>query len=400
MKPTVNSQLPMKRLPKIQPPNRKPEATSTGMRRSWKWIAVLGIAVVGFLATQTTLWDRLIRYPRLEAQRADWIESMSVPHMEDGYSTYRVQILPQPISSQELREIVSRNKELDFDAFFLVQPEADETVRFVPGQLEEIEGTWLYYSGNTDPLSPMLDDVLPFTGDIIYDAFHDVLSDESHSDPLSTVSIHFSPIAWGERVFTVPIDLLANWERKLTMNSVLGVSVAGGGSTYQKYLSIKNQRIEWNPGLLGNVCNYVLVQDDVENPDTPENLDPFPVLLWESLQQGHVYVVAEWLAPAPEVVFQVDSPVQIDGMAQMGDVVPLTRNLMLYAEVPLPCRMNLMRNGEVILSEDDVNNLEFELKDTGVYRLETQLYFNGKYQPWIYTNPITIEMVQPQVNAL
>jgi hypothetical protein len=63
--------------------------------------------------------------------------------------------------------------------------------------------------------------------------------------------------------------------------------------------------------------------------------------------------------------------------------------LALSAAAPVKCLMKLMRNGEVIQATY-TNRLDFDIKATGVYRIEAWLEVDGEQRPWIYSNPIYV----------
>jgi hypothetical protein len=73
----------------------------------------------------------------------------------------------------------------------------------------------------------------------------------------------------------------------------------------------------------------------------------------------------------------------------MGDEVTLGGALMLSVATPVNCIMKLIRNGEVIQATS-TNRLDFHVKATGVYRVETWLEPDGEQRPWIYSNPIYV----------
>jgi hypothetical protein len=69
--------------------------------------------------------------------------------------------------------------------------------------------------------------------------------------------------------------------------------------------------------------------------------------------------------------------------------VKLVGELKLSAATPLKCSMKLVRNGEE-LKRANTDRLDFDVKMSGVYRIEAWLEVDGEQRPWIYSNPIYV----------
>lgn len=107
----------------------------------------------------------------------------------------------------------------------------------------------------------------------------------------------------------------------------------------------------------------------------------------DALRQGHAFVAHDWLCDSTGFAF-----VAMKGgkrAAVMGDEVKPGDALVLSAATPVKCAMKLIRNGEVIQATN-ANRLQFDVKATGVYRIETWLDVDGEQRPWIYSNPIYV----------
>jgi hypothetical protein len=110
-----------------------------------------------------------------------------------------------------------------------------------------------------------------------------------------------------------------------------------------------------------------------------------------ALRSGHAYVSHDLLAdPAGFQFFAADQT----HTWIMGDDVPLGPGLQLTVKSPLPARIRLFKNGEMI-RETSGNMLTFFLQDqdngTGIYRTEMSLKVSGQWWPWIFSNPIYIK---------
>lgn len=76
----------------------------------------------------------------------------------------------------------------------------------------------------------------------------------------------------------------------------------------------------------------------------------------------------------------------------MGDSVQITNVKSLNAVAPLPGQFRLIHNGEKahVSSVDGYNYSWSGPIEKGAYRIEIHILLNGKYVPWIYSNPIYI----------
>lgn len=107
----------------------------------------------------------------------------------------------------------------------------------------------------------------------------------------------------------------------------------------------------------------------------------------DALRNGHAFVAHDWLCDATGFAFVATRG--REPAAIMGDDVKLGSALILSAATPLKCAMKLIRNGEVIQATN-ANRLDFDVKATGVYRIEAWLELDGEQRPWIYSNPIYV----------
>jgi hypothetical protein len=111
--------------------------------------------------------------------------------------------------------------------------------------------------------------------------------------------------------------------------------------------------------------------------------------VWQALAAGRAYVAFDWLADPTGFVYQAAAG---DKNWPIGSDIPWQAGLRLRAEAPLQGRIKLVRNGEVIVDQQDAA-LDFEVKEPGVYRVEVWLSLVGEDRPWILSNPIYIRGV-------
>jgi hypothetical protein len=102
--------------------------------------------------------------------------------------------------------------------------------------------------------------------------------------------------------------------------------------------------------------------------------------VYAALREGRCYISVDSVAPAKGFRFEAgDLPMGAEGRAG-------TRR-MLRARVPLPARLRLLRDGvEVAAGEGE--ELEHEVEQPGVYRVEAYRPAKGRERTWILSNPI------------
>jgi len=107
----------------------------------------------------------------------------------------------------------------------------------------------------------------------------------------------------------------------------------------------------------------------------------------DALRHGHAFVAHDWLCDSTGFAFVAAEDAKT--VAIMGDEVKLGGASTLIAATPVNCTMKLIRNGEVIQTTN-TNRLSFDVKATGVYRIEAWLDVDAEQRPWIYSNPIYV----------
>ncbi len=110
------------------------------------------------------------------------------------------------------------------------------------------------------------------------------------------------------------------------------------------------------------------------------------------LREGHAYVSHDWMCDPTGFRFVLKQPV-VDAsnpeLVMMGDEVKFQPGMRLEAQLPAPCTIRLLRAGKLI-TEQEGRQLDFELTEPGVYRVEGWLTLDGEQRGWIYANPIYV----------
>ena len=108
-----------------------------------------------------------------------------------------------------------------------------------------------------------------------------------------------------------------------------------------------------------------------------------------ALKAGHAYVAHEWMGETTGFRFEaIDAAGKPVGL--MGDEVKLAKGLKLVAKLPLPARVRLLRHGKEVAQAEGKTDLEFEVKEPGVYRVEAWQQLDGDWRPWVYGNPVYV----------
>jgi hypothetical protein len=101
--------------------------------------------------------------------------------------------------------------------------------------------------------------------------------------------------------------------------------------------------------------------------------------VYGALRQGRCYIAVDAIAPARGFAFEADD-------LPMGAQAPAGRHT-LRARTPSPARLRLLRDGEEIATAQGVE-LELDVDEPGVYRVEAYRRSRGRERTWILSNPI------------
>jgi hypothetical protein len=101
--------------------------------------------------------------------------------------------------------------------------------------------------------------------------------------------------------------------------------------------------------------------------------------VYDALREGRCYIAVDAIAPARGFAFEADD-------LPMGAQAPAGRHT-LSARTPSPARLRLLRDGDEIATAQGVE-LELEVEEPGVYRVEAYRRSRGRERTWILSNPI------------
>ncbi|MBZ5857297.1 CehA/McbA family metallohydrolase domain-containing protein [Flavihumibacter profundi] len=110
-----------------------------------------------------------------------------------------------------------------------------------------------------------------------------------------------------------------------------------------------------------------------------------------SLKKGNLFIAFKSLGDAKGFMFcSKNAEGKVSGI--LGDSVRIDNVKSFQVVSPLPGQFRLIRDGKVInVSADDQYQFTWsEPVRKGVYRLEMHIKIDGKYIPWVYTNPVYV----------
>jgi acetyl esterase/lipase len=110
----------------------------------------------------------------------------------------------------------------------------------------------------------------------------------------------------------------------------------------------------------------------------------------KSLEEGRFYLAHDWLCDPAGFMFVAENGL---GAFEIGDHAPFA-NTTIEARVPIPARLRLLRNGEMIAEVND-SKISHAVTEEGDYRLEAWLKIDGEDRPWIYSSPLRIRKSPP-----
>jgi hypothetical protein len=112
--------------------------------------------------------------------------------------------------------------------------------------------------------------------------------------------------------------------------------------------------------------------------------------LQEALANGHCFIGFDLFGDSTGFSFTGSSGTE---SKIQGDEIVLRGEVKLTANVPVPSRIVLLKDGKQIEEEKGTKQKEFVVKEKGIYRVEINLPQLGSpvgEQPWIISNPIYV----------
>jgi hypothetical protein len=171
-----------------------------------------------------------------------------------------------------------------------------------------------------------------------------------------------------------PPGNLAGWDRLGASRKVVGL---GGLDAHQIGKRIGNHV---PLRLMSYRRSFRLLHTHVLLHEAPTlDLEHDKAQVYDALREGRSFIALDWVAPSRGFRFTADG-------APMGSELEAARTK-LEAHTPRPARLTLVKDGEPLV-ESFGADLEREVDEPGVYRVEARLPARGHERTWILSNPI------------
>jgi hypothetical protein len=161
-----------------------------------------------------------------------------------------------------------------------------------------------------------------------------------------------------DEVFGARVDywpsIMAMWDKELRTHLFTGIA-ANDAHKNQTYNGVTFDPYEVS---FRNVSTHILARELTDES------------IRDALRAARAYVAHDWLCDPTGFSFTADGQ-------------------RLIARLPLPARVKLIHNGEVVFETTD-SQVTYAPKEPGAYRLEAWLAIDGEERPWIYSNALWI----------
>jgi hypothetical protein len=122
----------------------------------------------------------------------------------------------------------------------------------------------------------------------------------------------------------------------------------------------------------------------------PQNTALDATTLLQAIRSGHCFISFDLFGDTSGFTFEATTPTATH---IQGDEIPLETDTRLRVRTPIPSRVLLFKDGNVILNEAGVTTKEIPVTERGVYRVEVYLPDLDRIigeKPWIISNPIYV----------
>ncbi len=217
-------------------------------------------------------------------------------------------------------------------------------------------------------------------------------------------------------IYDEPVGQLSNWDKlnmKRRITGVAGVDAHNNNNIRARYT--KDGKVEWvgpnaetlkivEPGLREKLLlhkpdragwafkweldPYFLAFNHVANHVFSDTLSNFAIK--DNMVAGHEFISFQSLARADGFqYFAVDSAGTVNAI--LGDSIPSGSVERLKVVSPYPVKFELVRNGQVIDTVDNVYEYGYEPNgQAGNYRIVAKLFIGDRWVSWVFTNPIYV----------
>lgn len=177
-----------------------------------------------------------------------------------------------------------------------------------------------------------------------------------------------------------PKETLELWDKLNLKRRVVGIGGVDAHAHKVNLLGFFEVEVFPYKVMFRSIRTNILVDKEI-SPGNDKN--ETKKIIYEALETGRCYVANYYYGDSKGFRFYADDGIKI---YQMGDSIPLTEGTKLKILLPnQTAEIRLIRNGEIIEKQNS-SELEFDIKESGAYRVEVYLNEN----PWIFSNHIRI----------
>jgi len=187
-----------------------------------------------------------------------------------------------------------------------------------------------------------------------------------------------------EEVVIGPSPLtLALWDELLSENrKVVGIGNADAHGTVYHFGPITHTVFTYD-FLFSSVNTHLLTKSPLNG-----DLEHDRLQLYQALRQGRAFIGYD--IPGSTRGFRYSGQGQ-NASVVMGESIRLGHGVTLQALAPARSHIKIIRYGEVVAEETNVENLTHVVRESGAYRTEVWRSFHGIERAWILSNPIYVE---------
>ena len=179
-----------------------------------------------------------------------------------------------------------------------------------------------------------------------------------------------------------PQETLDAWDKMSQKRRVVGIGGIDAHAHKINLLGFFEAEVFPYKVLFKAVRTHVITEEKCEPSNDKSKLKESKQNIYKSLELGRCFVSNFYQGDARGFRFYADGGSK---KYQMGDLIPISKKIILKVVVPVNAIIRLLKNGEIIQVFEG-NTADFKVSEKGAYRVE--VYINEL--PWIFSNHIRI----------
>jgi hypothetical protein len=179
-----------------------------------------------------------------------------------------------------------------------------------------------------------------------------------------------------------PRETIEVWDKLNLKRRVVGIGGVDAHAHRVNLLGFFEVEVFPYKVLFKSIRTHILSEKEIRPSQDPQAFLEAKIAVYNSLRNGRCFISNHHQGDAKGFRFFARSA----GFTwQMGDLLPLSKNLHLNVEVPAKSEIRILRNGEVIVTAEG-EDFSQKVEEPGAYRVE--VYIDGN--AWIFSNHIRI----------